>query len=278
MSSADGVERVDLKGRTSTGGASGIGLYIVQMLLSREAVVTILDVNPTTAAKALRSLQSTYPSSRVTFIRCDVSSYESQAAAFKAAFNEVGHIDIVVANAGVSAESREPFLAVREDPDIPPPLTTLNVNLYGVVYTTHLAVHYIRKGRRGGSILCTASNAGIYPFSVGPIYAASKHGVVGLVRSLGPELQKEGITINGLAPSIIRSNLADEALFSKMIETPPSVLQDATRELVTNRTLSGKIAEMGPEGEHGILWRDAPDFINESTKHNMLQFVELGRA
>lgn len=261
-----------------TGGASGIGLYIVEMLLSKDATVTILDINPTMATEALKSLRSSYPDSRVSFKQCDVSKYESQAAAFKSAFAEQGRIDIVVANAGLSAEQREPFLAAREDPDAPPPLTTLNVNLYGVIYTTHLAIHYIRKGGRGGSILCTASNAGIYPFSVGPIYAASKHGVVGLVRSLGPSLEKEGIAINAIAPSVIKSNIADEALFKDMLETPPAVLKEAVHELVTNRKLSGRIAEMGPEGEHGILFREPPDFVNDSTRHNMLNFIKLGRG
>ncbi|TFK53762.1 putative short chain dehydrogenase/reductase [Heliocybe sulcata] len=279
MGDANGIERTDLKGLhvIVTGGASGIGLYIVQMLLRREAIVTILDINPSMAADALKSLHSSYPSAQVTFKQCDVSLYESQAAAFKAAFNEAGRIDVVIANAGLSAESREPYLAER-GPDEPPPLTTLNVNLYGVMYSTHLAVHYIRKGGRGGSILCTASMAGIYPFSVCPVYAASKHGVVGLVRSLGPVLEKEGITINALAPAVIRSNIADPELFKGMIETPPSILQEATEELLTNRGLSGKIAEMGPEGEHGILLREPPDYVNESSRHNMMHFLELGRA
>lgn len=54
-----------------------------------------------------------------------------------------------------------------------------------------------------GSIICTASNAGIYPFPMAPMYAISKHAVVGAVRSLGKTLQKDGIRINGICPNCI---------------------------------------------------------------------------
>lgn len=54
-----------------------------------------------------------------------------------------------------------------------------------------------------GLIICTASNAGIYPFPVAPVYGTSKHGVIGLVRSLAPSLKENDIQINALAPSVL---------------------------------------------------------------------------
>lgn len=76
----------------------------------------------------------------------------------------------------------------------------------------NLAVYYMRKntvenGSRG-LIICTASNAGIYPFPVAPVYGTSKHAVVGAVRSLAKPLAAEGIQINGLAPSVIGTSIA----------------------------------------------------------------------
>ena len=59
------------------------------------------------------------------------------------------------------------------------------------------------EGNTRGGIICTASNAGLYAFNVAPIYAATKHGVVGLVRSMERYLGREGIRINALAPSVI---------------------------------------------------------------------------
>lgn len=73
-----------------------------------------------------------------------------------------------------------------------------------------LAVHYMnKKGKANGgeasrgSIICTASNAGLYPLPVAPLYAASKFGVVGLVRSMARVLEKAGIQINALAPAVL---------------------------------------------------------------------------
>jgi NAD(P)-dependent dehydrogenase (short-subunit alcohol dehydrogenase family) len=60
-------------------------------------------------------------------------------------------------------------------------------------------------GSPKGRIICTASNAGLYPFPVAPLYAATKHAVVGLVRSLGRPLQQQEIQINALAPAVIRT-------------------------------------------------------------------------
>jgi NAD(P)-dependent dehydrogenase (short-subunit alcohol dehydrogenase family) len=54
-----------------------------------------------------------------------------------------------------------------------------------------------------GLIVCTASNAGLYPFAMAPMYAATKSGVIGLVRSLAKPLELEKIQINALAPAVI---------------------------------------------------------------------------
>jgi NAD(P)-dependent dehydrogenase (short-subunit alcohol dehydrogenase family) len=57
--------------------------------------------------------------------------------------------------------------------------------------------------REKGSIICTSSNAGLYPFPMAPMYAVSKHGVVGAVRSFAKPLQEEGIRINAVCPNCI---------------------------------------------------------------------------
>jgi NAD(P)-dependent dehydrogenase (short-subunit alcohol dehydrogenase family) len=62
--------------------------------------------------------------------------------------------------------------------------------------------------QKKGTIICTASNAGIYPFPIAPIYAVSKHAVVGAVRSMAKPLEADGIRINGLCPNVIGSSLS----------------------------------------------------------------------
>ena len=58
-------------------------------------------------------------------------------------------------------------------------------------------------GPQKGVIICTASNAGLYPFPIAPLYAISKHAVVGAVRSLRLPLEADGIRINGICPNCI---------------------------------------------------------------------------
>jgi NAD(P)-dependent dehydrogenase (short-subunit alcohol dehydrogenase family) len=167
-------------------------------------------------------------------LQCDVSSWESQAAAFEKVVAEQGHIDTVFANAGITQKG-DLLANIHEAKPSKPELTTLDVNLVGVIYSTSLplppllsrlhfpgsantevsavklAAHYMVKnpprgsetGLSKGSIICTASNAGIYPFPIAPLYAATKSGVIGLVRSLARSLEREQIQINALAPAVI---------------------------------------------------------------------------
>lgn len=91
-----------------------------------------------------------------------------------------------------------------------------------------LATHYLAKntpnaetGSRG-AILCTASNAGLYPFPVAPLYAASKGGVVALVRSMARPLEREGIQINALAPAVLGTSVVLNTLSCYPPLLPPS--------------------------------------------------------
>lgn len=69
-----------------------------------------------------------------------------------------------------------------------------------------------REAAEKGHIICTASDAGLYPFPVAPIYAVSKHGMVGAVRSLAKKLELEGIRINGIAPNVVGKFFSSSAL------------------------------------------------------------------
>lgn len=68
-------------------------------------------------------------------------------------------------------------------------------------------------GSNKGLIICTSSNAGLYPFPMGPMYAIAKHGVVGAVRSFAKPLEADGIRINALCPNCIGTIFRSSALF-----------------------------------------------------------------
>ncbi|KAM7221555.1 15-hydroxyprostaglandin dehydrogenase [Rhypophila decipiens] len=284
-----------------TGGASGIGLAMARYLASQGKGhrICILDIDPlgekiAAEIEAEFSNTSLHHSVHVTFKRCDVSSWDDQARVFKEVFDEQGRVDIVMANAGVSEQGRSTMVDLSDDDDDGEPnkprLKVLEVNLMGVIYSVKLATHYMKKTKprltgtqdeesleRGGSILCTASNAGLYPFPIAPLYAASKAGVINLVRSLAKPLSGLDIRINALAPATVETNIAgpDKTLFQHMVITPMTTLIRGVEEILSDETITGQVAEI-----HGakVTFRPHHEYVDEDSRENLLVFERLGYA
>ncbi|PSR99263.1 hypothetical protein BD289DRAFT_479638 [Coniella lustricola] len=277
-----------------TGGASGIGLSMARHFAAEGYNVAVLDVNAEGGEHAIandiipvvakRGAEVGKP--KAVFKKCDVSSWQSQADAFKAVYAEFGRIDVVCANAGIGEGSQgKSALAMVEEGDGEEPqepgLRILNVNLDGVVYSVKLAIHYMNKNQPSsngsrGSIITTASNAGLYPFPVSPIYAAAKAGVIALVRSMARILEPRKIQINALAPAVLVTNIApSQSLFDGMIVTPHSTLVEGVVQLVSDPALSGQVAEI--HGER-VTFRPPYEFVDEDSKKNLEHFWSLAQA
>ncbi|KAI2616856.1 NAD(P)-binding protein [Hypoxylon sp. NC1633] len=265
-----------------SGGASGLGLAMVQYFASEGHAVTILDINTDAGHRVVAEITSQHPQGTVGFKRCNIASWQDQADAFREVYEQHGAIDVVMANAGISEQGASSLTLVDEDEPSQPRLRTIDVNLTGTIYTVKLAAHYLKKntpdattGSRG-CIICTASSAGLYPFPVAPIYAASKAGIIGLVRSLDRVLERVNIQINALAPVVLESNItSDKALFREMIITPKSTLIKAVAQLVGDPSISGYVAEI-----HGdsVTLRPGLDFVDDDTKANIESFWKIGHA
>ncbi|KAJ5732483.1 hypothetical protein N7493_003964 [Penicillium malachiteum] len=271
-----------------TGGASGIGLGITKHFIQDPNThITILDINPTTGGETIDKLLAEFPSARISFEQCDVSSWESQAEVFEKIFDQQGRIDIVFANAGITEHGS---LLPPKDGDLStgpskPSLATVNVNLVGAIYSVQLAIHYMARNKlatsedsasSNGLIICTASNAGLYPLPIAPLYAATKHGIVGLVRSLARSLLPENIRINALAPAVVETNIAsNKDLFKSMVITPMSTVTNAVAQFVDDITLTGKVAELHGES---VTFADPPAYVDEDTRKNIENFWTLRYA
>lgn len=210
-----------------TGGASGIGLAMTRHFASEGHKVAVLDINDRTGREIIARVAEENPHATLCFKRSDVSCWEDQAAAFEEIYREHGRIDVVMANAGISEQGQSSIVKVEEDVPVKPDTKSIDVNFLGVVYCTFpsrvwrnmaldltsgsavkLALHYMHKNKGGGSpsrgsIVVTASNAGLYPFPVAPLYAAAKAGLVNLVRSLAPVVIRSNIQINAIAPAVL---------------------------------------------------------------------------
>ncbi|KAI1177520.1 NAD(P)-binding protein [Nemania sp. FL0916] len=184
------IPSLDGKIAVITGGSSGIGLATVKILLSKGAVVHVLDRN-----EPIEAGWQSWPN--LHYHKCDVASFTSQ----RAIFNGIGPVHMVFANAGV-AETAD-FFADALDTDgnlAQPDLLLFDVNLKGVWYTVKLAWSAMRKHKIAGSIVITGSTTGYSPEAALPTYSALKHGLVGLVRALRHNVVLDGITINAVAP------------------------------------------------------------------------------
>jgi NAD(P)-dependent dehydrogenase (short-subunit alcohol dehydrogenase family) len=118
-----------------TGGCSGIGLAIARHFISKGHRVTILDVVPKEKGQETAEALSTNQAQVKAFYRkCNVASWDEQAAAFKEVYERNGSIDIVMANAGISERGATSAINLKEDAPSKPRLEVLDVNLSGVIY------------------------------------------------------------------------------------------------------------------------------------------------
>ncbi|UPK95468.1 hypothetical protein LCI18_006403 [Fusarium solani-melongenae] len=264
-----------------TGGTSGIGLAMTRHFASQGHKVAVLDINDKTGPDVVAKVAGEYPQAAVSFRRSDVSSWEELAAAFQEIYREHGRIDIVMANAGVSEQGQSSIVRVEEDAPVKPNTKSVDVNLLGVIYTVKLALHYMHKNQHNssaprGSVVVTASIAGLYPFPIAPLYATAKAGIVNLVRSLAPVVESSKIQINALAPTVLETNIAPSSeLFKHMIVTPMSTLIRGVAQLIADPSLNGQIFEI-----HGqsVTPRVHPEYVDDDSRKNVEMFWKLGIA
>ncbi|WP_326835376.1 mycofactocin-coupled SDR family oxidoreductase [Amycolatopsis rhabdoformis] len=131
----------------------------------------------------------------------DVRDLAALTAAVEDGVGRFGRLDIAVANAGIASYGAGADLTEQQWDEM------IDVNLSGVWRTARVAIPHIRAGGRGGCILMTSSVAGLRGIPHAAHYAASKHGVVGLVKVLALELGAEGIRVNAIHPTNVNTGM-----------------------------------------------------------------------
>ncbi|MCX5044871.1 mycofactocin-coupled SDR family oxidoreductase [Aldersonia sp. NBC_00410] len=137
---------------------------------------------------------------RIYTAEADVRDYDAVKAAVDAGVEQLGRLDIVVANAGIG-NGGEPLDKTAEDEF----QIMIDVNLTGVWKSVKAAVPHIRAGGRGGSIILTSSVGGLKAYPHCGQYIAAKHGVVGLMRTFAVELGNEMIRCNSVHPTHVNT-------------------------------------------------------------------------
>ncbi len=211
---------MDLDGKVAlvTGGASGIGAATAKRLAAEGCRVVIADVNGKLGGAHADEIGGRY-------VPLDVADRAAWSVAVADIVGNEGSIDIAHLNAGVVTGESDVVSVTDEQYD-----RIVGVNLHGVMFGVR-AVGYAMAAAGGGSIVCTASAAGIIPFAGDPIYTMTKHAVVGLVRSSAGVLGTHGITINAICPGIVDTALVAPAR-DRLVEAgvqliPPGEIADA---------------------------------------------------
>ncbi|WP_420858325.1 SDR family NAD(P)-dependent oxidoreductase [Marivivens marinus] len=182
-----------------TGGGTGVGRAMAEAFAHAGAKVTILGRRE----GPLREVAKQHKF--IGWVTCDVTDPDTVRAAFRQARGLNGPVSVVVANAG-AAEST-PFHRMTPDQLH----AMLAVNLGGVVNAWQAALPDM-KTDGWGRLIAVASTAGLKGYAYVSGYAAAKHAVVGLTRSLALELGNSGVTANAICPGFIETPLLDRSI------------------------------------------------------------------
>jgi 3-oxoacyl-[acyl-carrier protein] reductase len=178
-----------------TGAADGLGLAIAQRLLAEGATVWFLDRDEPRVATAARESGPDAHSAAVEI--CDEPAVQ---AVFERIFNQHGRLDIMVNSAGIVGPNNRKITETPTDGYE----QVLRVNLFGSFLVCKHALLQMQK-RNYGRVLLIASIAGKEGNAGMCGYSSAKAGVIGLVKSAGKEFAETGITINALAPAVVRT-------------------------------------------------------------------------
>ena len=165
-----------------TGAASGIGQATVELFRSEGATVVGADVSDGADARA------------------DAGSEEDVRKLIEDVVAQHGRLDVVFANAGISGGFAS--IADQSSEDW---AEILRINLIGPFLAIKYAAPLMRE--HGGSIICTASVAGIRSGAGGAAYSASKAGVINLVQTAAQQLSGSGIRVNAICPGLIETGM-----------------------------------------------------------------------
>jgi len=225
-----------------TGGATGIGEQLAIAVAEAGADVVLADIDSEGATETAEQIEAATDATTMA-VDCDVTDADAVEAAIQATVEEFGRLDVAFANAGI-AELEFPVQNYhREQWD-----RVIDVNLSGVFHTNRAAAEVMREQEHGGSIVNTAS---VYGFRGTEImgtmyaYAAAKGGVVNLTRAMATTLGSEGVRVNAIAPSHVRTDIAGGYLQEDVTGSMANM-----QEQIEEQTPLGRISE--PEELKGL--------------------------
>ena len=177
-----------------TGGTGGFGRALATKLKAAGVVPVLADLDSERNRQVAADLECP-------FVVLDVTDRAANEAVVAQVEAEHGRLDAAFLNAGIAGNSRDAL-------DVDEFLHVVDVDLFGVVYGTEAALPALRRAG-GGSIVVTASLAGLAPVATDPGYSVAKGGAIAFVRSLAPRLVGDGITMSAICPGFADTAIID---------------------------------------------------------------------
>ncbi|XP_033642304.1 15-hydroxyprostaglandin dehydrogenase [NAD(+)]-like [Asterias rubens] len=236
-----------------TGSAEGLGKAFAEVMLQKGVKgVCLADINESKGKETLEEFKK-FGEEKVIFVKCNVTSESDIEAAFTETKTKFGTVNLLVNNAGVQNEQNWRLC--------------VDVNVKGTLSGTYTALKHmsLSEGGDGGTIINISSLAGLIPIPYMPTYAATKHAVIGLSKSImaHPTTKASGVTIGVLCPSFVDTAMihednvilrteSDRAL-AKGIQQKAGILQvsevtDAFLTLLLDKSWAGKIMKISKLG------------------------------
>jgi len=195
-----------------TGGASGIGCALAEELAGRGAEVVLADLQIEKAQAVAESIKSSGGKAKA--LKVDVTVFPAMERLVRETLESSGRLDYIFNNAGIAIACTADHYTISDWNKI------IDVNLRGVVNGIQ-ASYRVMIEQGFGHIVNTASMAGLMPNPLGVAYAATKHAVVGLSKSLRAEAARMGIRVSVLCPGVIRTPILQGGKYGKILMDIP---------------------------------------------------------
>jgi NAD(P)-dependent dehydrogenase (short-subunit alcohol dehydrogenase family) len=221
-----------------TGGGTGIGLATARLLAADGARLTLVGRNGARVQEAASEFEHAHG------VACDVADEASVSAAFQAARDRYGAVDILINNAGItpSAPLHNTDLALWNE--------VLAINLTGAFLCSRAALADMYASK-WGRIVNVASIAGLQGGMYISAYCASKHGMIGMTRALAKECAKRGITVNAICPGYVETDIVTRA--AENIASKTKLNEEEARAMLYAGNPQGRLIQP-EEVASAIMW------------------------